>query len=329
MALLIQRVSGDYHGQYFFPHIAGVGNSSNLYVWDPSIDMDAGMLRLVFGLGTRAVDRVVGDYSRIVCLDDPTRPPLISYGDEKKFSQHYIDLLDTKENEWTHKSVDEILREDIKTDKNLFATMDYETMRWLRKMGRQAPLTYVVNLKKLLEKTDFPQKMKEILKRISEVYNYPVDIEFAANFDKEGNYKINLLQCRPLQTRGLGKTVEIHEISDEKDCFFYSKGNFMGGNVRIPIDYVIYIKAKDYLALNEAGRYGVARVVGKLNALMKDKNAMLIGPGRWGTTTTSLGVPVHFTELCHMKAICEVAYLEGNLMPELYSDAVSQRLVCK
>lgn len=128
MALLIQRVSGDYHGQYFFPHIAGVGNSSNLYVWDPSIDMDAGMLRLVFGLGTRAVDRVVGDYSRIVCLDDPTRPPLISYGDEKKFSQHYIDLLDTKENEWTHKSVDEILREDIKTDKNLFATMDYETM---------------------------------------------------------------------------------------------------------------------------------------------------------------------------------------------------------
>lgn len=196
-------------------------------------------------------------------------------------------------------------------------------------MGRQAPLTYVVNFKKLLEKTDFPQKMKEILKRISEVYNYPVDIEFAANFDKEGNYKINLLQCRPLQTRGLGKTVEIHEISDEKDCFFYSKGNFMGGNVRIPIDYVIYIKAKDYLALNEAGRYGVARVVGKLNALMKDKNAMLIGPGRWGTTTTSLGVPVHFTELCHMKAICEAAYLEGNLMPELYSDAVSQRLVCK
>jgi hypothetical protein len=44
---------------------------------------------------------------------------------------------------------------------------------------------------------------------------------------------------------------------------------------------------------------------------------MLIGPGRWGTTTPSLGVPVHFSELCNMTALCEVSYRQGGLIPEL------------
>lgn len=328
MALLIQRVSGDYYGSYFFPHIAGVGNSSNLYVWDPSIDMNAGMIRLVFGLGTRAVDRIDGDYPRIVCLDDPTRPPLISYGDEKKFSQHYVDLLDTASNEWTHKDVDEILRMNIRTDKNLFSSLDIDTMRWLREMGRKTPNLYILNFNRLLRYTDFPKQMRKILKRLSEVYDYPVDIEFAANFDQDGHYRINLLQCRPLQTRGLGKTVELPQVEDPQRCLLSTQGNFMGGNVHIPIDYVVLVRAKQYLQLPEQERYTVARVVGKLNQILKDKNAMLIGPGRWGTSTTSLGVPVHFTEICHMAAVCEVAYQEGNLMPELsYGSHFFQDLV--
>ncbi|HPU18161.1 MAG TPA: PEP/pyruvate-binding domain-containing protein, partial [Bacillota bacterium] len=90
MAILVQRVSGDRYGDYFFPHLAGVGVSSNLYVWDESIDMNAGMLRLVFGLGTRAVDRTDGDYVKVVCLDNPLRTPPINYDDEKKFSQHRV-----------------------------------------------------------------------------------------------------------------------------------------------------------------------------------------------------------------------------------------------
>ena len=55
--------------------------------------MDAGMLRLVFGLGTRAVDRVNNDYVRIVALDDPTRLPAMTMKDPQKFSQHYVDVL--------------------------------------------------------------------------------------------------------------------------------------------------------------------------------------------------------------------------------------------
>ena len=83
--------------------------------------------------------------------------------------------------------------------------------------------------------------MKAILALLSKAYDYPVDIEFTANFTEDGRYRVNLLQCRPLQTKGLGKPIVLPELKDCRDCLFYSNGNFMGGNVRLPIDYVAYV----------------------------------------------------------------------------------------
>ncbi len=318
MAILVQRVSGDQYNECFFPHVAGVGNSSNLYVWDQNIDMEAGMLRLVFGLGTRAVDRTEGDYPRIVCLDNPLRLPPMNSEDMKKFSQHSVDVLSLKENSLVAKRLEDILAEDIKADKELFASPDHKTAARLRELGytdRKTP--YILDYKRLFEETEFAAMMRDILALLSKVYDYPVDIEYTANFTRDGRYKLNLLQCRPLQTRGLGKSVDIPALKDKKECLFSCKGNFMGGNVRLPIDYVIFIKAQEYLALNEQGKYSIARQVGLLNRELKGKNVMLMGPGRWGSSTPSLGVPVHFTELCNMQVICEVAEKQAGLMPEL------------
>ena len=75
MALLIMRVSGAPQGRYYYPQAAGVGLSYNPFVWHPDIDPTAGVLRLVFGLGTRAVDRSDDDYTRLVALNAPTRRP--------------------------------------------------------------------------------------------------------------------------------------------------------------------------------------------------------------------------------------------------------------
>lgn len=329
MAVLIQRVSGDYYGKYFLPHAAGVGNSSNLYVWDSSVDMGAGMLRLVFGLGTRAVDRVIGDYVKIVTLDDPSRVPMMNYGDEQKFSQHKVDVLNLQENQWQTVDILEFKNLNIHTDKNLFWQRDVETERAFRERGRAADkVPPIVNFKKLLENTEFPVYMKKLLEVLSKAYNYPVDVEFTVNFDEQGEFKVNVLQCRPLQTRGLGRTVPIPEKAEAESCLFYSKGNFMGGNVRLPIDYIIFVSVEEYLKLSEQDKYGIARQIGMLNQALKGKNAMLMGPGRWGTTTPSLGVPVHFTEICHMACICEISYADRGIMPELsYGSHFFQDLV--
>lgn len=329
MAILVQRVSGDYYEKNFFPHIAGVGNSSNLYVWDSSIDMEAGMLRLVFGLGTRAVGRTIGDYAKMVCLDNPTRIPLMDSEDQKKFSQHEVDVLSLKENDLTVRTSDEILKHDLKVDIELFSSLDYATAKRLRELGysdEKAP--YILDFKKLLEDTEFPLLMKDMLALLSKVYDYPVDIEFTANFAKDNSFKVNLVQCRPLQTTGLGKTVKIPKLKDKSDCFFSTKGNFMGGNVRLPVDYVVFIDIQAYLQSSENDKYAVARHIGHINLALKDKNTMLMGPGRWGTTTPSLGVPVNFSEICNMTVICEIASKEEGFMPELsYGSHFFQDLV--
>lgn len=318
MALLVQRVSGDRYGDYFFPHIAGVGYSANLYVWDECMDMNAGMLRLVFGLGTRAVNRTDGDYARIVSLDNPLRIPPVNLEDRQKFTQHRMDLLSIEKNVPESKDVDEVLSLPLRTDRNLFASPDYATLARMRELGytdRKTP--YILDFKTMFTETKFAEIMKEMLKILSKAYDYPVDIEFTSNFKKDNAFKINLLQCRPLQTKGLGMTVKIPEINDVKDCFFFSKGNFMGGNVRLSIDYVIFVRADEYLKLSEQDKYEVARLIGLINSKLTEENAMLAGPGRWGSTIPSLGIPVHFTEICNMKVLCEYSSIKEGFMPEL------------
>ena len=329
MAILIQRVSGDYYGDYFFPHAAGVGNSSNLYVWDKNMDMEAGMLRLVFGLGTRAVDRVIGDYVKIVALDDPSRLPLLTSRDERKYSQHKADVLDLRQNKWKSVDIADLMKEDIRVRKNLFFTMDYAEADRLRELGyKNMPVPFTVNFNRMLRYTKFPEIMRKTLKLLSDAYDYPVDIEFTVNFQDEEHFAFNLVQCRPLQTRGLGKTVEIPDLETKEDCLFYSEGNFMGGNLRIALDKLIFVDIHNYLARPEQDKYQTARIIGKLNGLLKEESVLLMGPGRWGTTTPSLGVPVHFTEISNMAAMCEISYQSEGLMPELsYGSHFFQDLV--
>lgn len=318
MALLVQRVSGDYHGKYFFPHCAGVGNSSNLFVWDKNTDPSKGMLRLVFGMGTRAVDRVHSDYPRIVTLDKPQRPPLLAYGDERKFSQHYVDVINLEENEFQTIPIEEVKELPLKTNARLFMEPDYDLERYFRETGRRrrkAP--DIASFTRMLGHTDFPKALENILAVLSHTYDYPVDIEFTCNFNRQEDISINLLQCRPLQTKGLGKAVAFPEHRDAKDYYFSSKGNFMGGNVRLPVHYFIFVKIKPYLMLPEPQKYAVANQIGSLNHLLNGSHAVLMGPGRWGTTTPALGVPVRFTDLCNMDAICEISYENLGLMPEL------------
>lgn len=328
MAILIQRVSGDHYGDCFFPHLAGVGNSSNLYVWDSGIDMEAGMLRLVLGLGTRAVDRTEGDYVRIVTLDNPARLPLMHAEDARKYAQHDADVLSLRENRLTSRPVSQVLQGDLRTDSGLFASPDTETMLRLRELGyADRPVPPLLDFQGLLRQSAFPGAMRDILALLASVYDYPVDIEFTVNFRRDGRFKINVLQCRPLQTRGLGKTVAM-PASGEGKALLEQRGNFMGGNVRLAIDYVVYVRPDRYMALSEQDKHEVARKIGRINAEMKGKRALLAGPGRWGTTTASLGVPVRFSELCHMSAICEIASVKDGFMPELsYGSHFFQDLV--
>jgi hypothetical protein len=162
--------------------------------------------------------------------------------------------------------------------------------------------------------------MQKILKTLEKNYGYPIDIEFTVNFKKGGEFRINLLQCRPIQTRGLGRRVPVPKKIKKENIILQSQGSFLGGNISQPIKRIIYIEPKSYNHLPESGKYNVARAIGELNRRIESKEEMpvlLLGPGRWGTTTPSLGVPVSFSEINNIAVLGEVPFATANAIPEL------------
>ena len=327
MALLVMRVSGDVHGDYYFPHMAGVGHSKNLYVNGPEAGAsNKGMLRLVFGMGTRAVDREADDYARFIRLDAPLKPPMVAYGDEYKYSQHKVDCIDLKANCFTTVPVESLDLSTLRADRWLFMEPDLAAAARYRELGLVGePVPNIMNFDKLLRRTDFAAVMTRAMAIVAEKYQYPVDVEYAVNFTPDGNYGVNLLQCRTLQASGLGHAGVKPRVTD---VFWRIKGNFMGGNAALPVRYAVFVKVEPYLALGEQQKYLVARQIGELNRLLRGQQAILLGPGRWGTTTPSLGVPVGFTEINNYISMSELAYSSHGLRPELsYGSHFFQDLV--
>ena len=132
MPLLVQRVSGTRYGNAFFPQVAGVGLSINPYVWSKTIDPTAGMVRLVFGLGTRAVDRSDDDYTRVVALNDPQRRPESDIDEVRQFSQHRVDVIDLEANQVVSWDFSEIVERSPGLPVSVFASQDHEMARRCR-----------------------------------------------------------------------------------------------------------------------------------------------------------------------------------------------------
>ncbi|MDP1732997.1 MAG: PEP/pyruvate-binding domain-containing protein [Sulfuritalea sp.] len=306
MALLVQRVSGAYHGDHFFPAFAGVGISYNTFVWRHDIDPEAGMLRLVVGLGTRAVDRVEGDYPRIVSLDQPLVVPLNDPENRRRFTQHDVDVLDLAQNSWRTVPLPALQAEAATLPLELFAERD--------------PAGWLVTFDRLLTETGFAATMRRLLQALEQAYEYPIDVEFTGTYTGDGRLHVNLIQCRPLQTRGIqAKRVEI-EVPSPVDTLFSSSGNFMGGSIVQPIGRVIAVDPEAFMGMSQSDKYELARIIGRLNREVVARDAvptLLLGPGRWGTSTLRLGVPVRFAEINAMTAIGEVAFSAGGLQPEL------------
>jgi hypothetical protein len=320
MALLVQRVSGSHRNTYFFPDLAGVGLSYNTFVWQKGMDPKAGMLRIVFGLGTRAVNRVENDYPRIVALDAPLIKPYARQEDIKRFSQNEIDVLNLKDNVFQTLPVSDLLDYSIEAHLDMIATRDTAASEYFRSLGREAKDAWILTFDELLENTPFAKTMSKMLRKLEQIYRYPVDIEFTANFNAEGKPKINLLQCRPFQTKGHYSRVELPEKIDKPKILLRQEANFMGGSVYQAIFRIIYIDPKGYAGLGLSEKHEVARLVGKLNKQIGKREAMptiLLGPGRWGTTTPAMGVPVTFSEINNITAIGEIAYHDGSLIPDL------------
>ncbi|MCF0106365.1 MAG: phosphoenolpyruvate synthase, partial [Holdemanella sp.] len=316
MALLVQRVSGSRLGSYYIPMAAGVGYSYNSYPWSDELDPNAGMLRLVAGLGTRAVDRTPGDYPRLVSLDKPSFRTHNNAGARQKYSQHKMDVLDFDENRLTSKYADKLYESILPWQRKLIYSHNMEAEWMFRERGIKRQVFYV-DCENLVKDETFTSSMQKILLTLQKEYESPVDIEYTINTSEEGDTMINLLQCRPLMAMQQGK-IQLPDVK-EKNMFLHIKENAIGSSRKGNVDVIVHVDPYAYYTLNYNSKPNVARAIGKINQYFTDKglNMFLITPGRIGTSSPELGVPVSFAEISEFNAIMEVAYSKVGYMPEL------------
>ncbi len=321
MALLVQRVSGSVQGSYFYPQIAGVAFSFNPYVWSEYIDPEAGVLRLVFGLGTRAVDRSDDDYTRLVALNAPERRPESNFDEARQHTQRRVDVIDLEGNLVISTDFQTAAEQSPNIQLSLFASRDEQMERMARQQGMRQPFTWALSFDDLLRKTRFVDDMRELVELVRDAYDYPVDIEFTANFEDETSYRINLVQCRPLQVKGTTVVTEPPEDIPEEDIILRSHGPVIGQARVDTLDRVIFVSPAEYGQLPVKERYTIARLIGQLThldgATNRNKVIMLLGPGRWGTTTPSLGIPVSFAEINTVSIVCEIVAMREDLIPDV------------
>ena len=328
MAVLVQRVSGSYYDRYYMPCVAGVGYSHSAYQWYPNMDPSAGMLRMVMGLGTKAVDRTEEDYPRLANLDRPAVTVYTNTAQKHRFSQRNVDVLDCRENKYRGVRGEQIVDILPLWYKRMVMEHDYEAERTLRDMGRDRDVWFV-SCQKLLEKEAFTGLMQKILKTLERVYGTPVDIEYAVNMDKEGDFVVNLLQCRPLYVASEGEKVDVEGLS-LKHVLFEVRGASMGTSRKRKVDVVVQIDPALYSAYPYARKAEVASAVGKINRYYSGsgRNLLLMAPGRIGTSSPELGVPTSFADISCFNEICEVSDARTGFMPELsYGSHMFQDMV--
>ncbi len=320
MALLVQRVSGALAGDLFYPPIAGVGLSFNPYRWSEAIDPEAGMMRLVLGLGTRAVDRADDDYTRVVALNAPQRRPEANLAEVRQYAQRQVDVLDLAANHLATLPLREVARRSPSLDLDLFASRDAEIERRAKASGIADAFPYVLTFDRLFRETDLVRDVRDLLAALQRAYDWPVDVEFTANFPSGDGYKINLLQCRPLQVQRSAAVAEPPADLTPDDRVLSARGAVIGQSRVTRLDRLIYVVPEAYARLPIGRRYGLARLIGRLAHLDEGeapRTVMLLGPGRWGTTTPSLGVPVSFADINAVSVLCEVVAMGENVAPDV------------
>ena len=329
MALLIQRVSGSYYGNCYMPCAAGVGYSYSPYRVMKDSDPTCGMLRLVMGLGTSAVDRTEGSYPRIVNLDMPEKSSYSSSADKHKFSQGKAEVINMTTHQLEKMSYDMLEPVIPKYLENILLEHDYDAESRLREMGRPRQVKFI-SCKGLVANKKLMDQMKRMLHCIQEEYDYPVDTEFTINISDNGDYSVDLLQCRPLQVqRSSGGTV-IPEGIPEDNILLENMSSSMGLSKASELDIIVYVDPVNYYNMPYRDKPAVARLIGKINWFYRElnKHMMLIVPGRVGTTSPELGVPTSFADISAFEIICETEETKAGYNPELsYGSHIFQDLV--
>ncbi|MBW2027895.1 MAG: PEP/pyruvate-binding domain-containing protein [Deltaproteobacteria bacterium] len=316
MSVLVQKVVGRKIGNYIFPMAAGVAFSQNPFRWSPRIRKEDGVVRLVFGLGTRAVDRVGSDYPRMIPLSHPLLRPEVDAAQIRKYSQRLVDLLNLETGRLESVPFQELMPDLPK--EYIFEACSMEESGHL-----SVPLVMVrpgdvknpcVTFDNFIRKSPFIGLIKKILRSLEDAYGRPIDMEFAWD---QG--KLYLLQCRTLSMPEGVEVVELPEDIPEEHVIF-TNNRILSNSITRDIEYVVYVDPKAYANLGSyEEKLRIGSVVSQLNRKLAGKRYGLFGPGRWGSNDINLGVRVGYEDINRTCILAEIAFEKDGVAPEVSS----------
>jgi hypothetical protein len=319
MAILIQPVQGQSYKNFLFPTVAGVGFSRNPFRWNRKIRPEDGLLRMVWGLGTRAVDRVANDYPRMVALSHPTLRPELGAKEIRRYSQRFVDVIDLAGNELSTLPVSSVLGTDY-PGVHLLASRDKgDYLQPLLVAGGLGDQRLVLTFDQLLKNQGFVALMRTALRKLERHYDCPVDIEFTVEIraGRPTEFVLHLLQCRPLSGPDWDQSLALPSDVPESAVVFRASRLVPHGKVErirnvVYVDPLHYDRTPDYDT-----RYELARVIGRLNKRLEGRVFILMGPGRWGSSNVDLGLKVTYADIYNARALIEMAQLRGDASPEV------------
>ncbi len=330
MSVLAQKVVGRRFGDYFFPFAAGVAFSFNAYTWTSRINQDDGLIRLVFGMGTRAVDRVGDDYPRMIPVSHPLLRPEVDAAQIQKYSQKTVDVFNMKTGTMEPVPFLDLMRQ-IDHPDLFYAVSENQEGNLAAPIfkGRAMDLNHCcLTFHNFLTQTPFMGAMKKILDKLEGAYGRPVDVEFAWDHGK-----LYLLQCRTLSMQTALEPVSLPEDIPRNRILFTNNMGVTNGLIQ-DIEYVVYVDPKTY---NRITRYEekaeIGHVVGEINRLLAEKRYALFGPGRWGSNDINLGVRVGYEDINNTLILGEIAFEADGSAPEVsygthfFNDLVEANIV--
>ena len=312
MAVILQPIVGTRHGDVHYPEFSGVARSYNYYPFEPMRPED-GVATVALGLGKTVVD---GGQSLRFCPAHPQVLPQMGTGEEFiNQSQRTFFAIDVSR---VHGSTDVTLERDLDHDRCLVqlgldeaikhGTLDLLGSVWSPDNqafhdGIHRPGVPVISFAHILKNEAFP--LAALLRRLLEIgrvgMNSPVELEFAANLSVEPK-EFAVLQIRPCGHCGDFEAVDVSGFSqDEMVCY---SPHALGNGVIPGLADVVYVKPEQF---DPAHTPTIAEEIAELNEQLLAANHpyLLIGPGRWGSSHSYLGIPVTWAQICAARVIAE------------------------
>jgi hypothetical protein len=316
MGIMIQEVVGTQIGHYFLPVYAGVAFSQNEFRWSSRIKRDDGLVRLVMGLGTRAVDRLRDDYPILVSLGQPNLRINVSPDEIVRYSPKRVDVINLEKGVLETIEIRTLLQQYGHQIPDIHAMLSiYEDghIRQARKLGLDFDKdNLVVTFENLFARKPLIQQIQRIIGVLQENFNRPVDIEFAYN-----GSDFYLLQCRSQSySEDSIPAVIPPDITGVETLF--SANRYISNGTVSDISHIVYVDPDKYSQVSDYDDLlAVGRVVGKLNKMLPRRRFILMGPGRWGSRgDIKLGVSITYADIKNTAMLIEIARQKADYVPD-------------